>query len=236
MCRAMGILGSHEPQSVLFERYAESLPSLYKFAFVRDPLSRFVSAYQWRQIEKELPEAEHSTDLRRLKGITIGECAAILVNEPALLAQHLAPQSQYIETPEKMDFIGRFENLVKDWQVICRAVRVNIPLPHLNKSVALDTIPDSVKDAVRELYADDYRKFGYPIPRGILHGATGIAKAITGTGGASEELVARRTAICNAPCEHAVTSLGVFQTCNLCGCSTWAKVRNATEKCPAGKW
>ncbi len=71
--------------------------------------------------------------------------------------------------------------------------------------------------------------------RALAHGAAGIARAVTGTGGASAELIEQRTAIC-AACPHAVLSLGVLQRCDLCGCSTWGKVRNAGEKCPAGKW
>ena len=69
----------------------------------------------------------------------------------------------------------------------------------------------------------------------VIHGAAGIAKALTGTGGASDELVATRLAVCNA-CPHAEKFLGMLQRCGLCGCSTWAKIRNADERCPAGKW
>jgi hypothetical protein len=69
----------------------------------------------------------------------------------------------------------------------------------------------------------------------IAHGAAGIARAVTGTGGANEELVRKRTSIC-ATCQHNVLSLGLIHKCELCGCLTWAKARNLEEKCPAGKW
>ena len=69
----------------------------------------------------------------------------------------------------------------------------------------------------------------------IVHGAVGIAKAVAGMGGADAELVKSRTEICGA-CEHAILAAGLLQQCKLCGCSTWAKVRNRGEKCPAGKW
>jgi hypothetical protein len=72
-------------------------------------------------------------------------------------------------------------------------------------------------------------------PARLAHGAVGIARAVTGTGGASAETVTARLAICN-PCEHAQLTAGVLRRCRLCGCSTWAKVRNAAEQCPAGKW
>jgi len=69
----------------------------------------------------------------------------------------------------------------------------------------------------------------------VIHGAKGIAKAIFGVGGADEALIKSRTDICNT-CENAILSLGVLSRCKLCGCATWAKVRNANEHCPAGKW
>jgi hypothetical protein len=32
------------------------------------------------------------------------------------------------------------------------------------------------------------------------------------------------------------SSFGGTGKCKKCGCSTWAKLRMATEKCPIGKW
>ena len=53
---------------------------------------------------------------------------------------------------------------------------------------------------------------------------------------ASKELLEERQAICKA-CEFwnskALKGTG---RCMKCGCSTWAKLRMATEKCPIGKW
>jgi hypothetical protein len=70
---------------------------------------------------------------------------------------------------------------------------------------------------------------------GAIHSAAGIAKAVAGQGGADDETIANRTAICTA-CDQAVMVAGTFQQCTICKCATWAKVRNATEKCPLGKW
>src|SRR5579859_426742 len=74
----------------------------------------------------------------------------------------------------------------------------------------------------------------YPVPRNtvstIAHGVAGIAKAVTGTGGADDELVRSRTNIC-ATCQHNVLSMGLVHKCELCGCLTWAKARNLEEKC-----
>jgi hypothetical protein len=86
----------------------------------------------------------------------------------------------------------------------------------------------------------DRRRPGIP-PRQVLtpvkvaHGVVGLVKAITGTGGATAETVAARVAVCNA-CPNASWIAGMLIQCRLCGCSTWAKVRNAGETCPIGKW
>lgn len=82
----------------------------------------------------------------------------------------------------------------------------------------------------RVLFLDERRTGG--LSR-VAHGAVGIARAVTGTGGASAELIDRRSAIC-AACEH-WRAVGMGR-CDLCGCLTWAKVRNKDEKCPVGKW
>lgn len=75
---------------------------------------------------------------------------------------------------------------------------------------------------------------GPPKPT-LAHGAAGVARAVTGTGGADAKTIEHRSRIC-AACPHNILTLGLINRCDLCGCLTWAKVRNATEKCPAGKW
>ncbi len=53
---------------------------------------------------------------------------------------------------------------------------------------------------------------------------------------ASEDLLSRRKEICSK-CEF-WNPKGFKNTgrCMKCGCSTWTKLRMATEKCPIGKW
>jgi hypothetical protein len=53
---------------------------------------------------------------------------------------------------------------------------------------------------------------------------------------ASGEVLKQRQSVCEA-CEfwNAKAFNGTGR-CMKCGCSTWAKLRMATEKCPIGKW
>ena len=50
------------------------------------------------------------------------------------------------------------------------------------------------------------------------------------------EILATREATCRACPEWDATAMGGTGRCAKCGCSTWAKLRMATERCPLGKW
>lgn len=50
------------------------------------------------------------------------------------------------------------------------------------------------------------------------------------------ETLATREATCRACPEWDAEALNKTGRCRKCGCSTWAKLRMATEKCPMGKW
>ena len=52
----------------------------------------------------------------------------------------------------------------------------------------------------------------------------------------STEVLATREATCRACPEWDATALNNTGRCRKCGCSTWAKLRMATERCPIGKW
>lgn len=50
------------------------------------------------------------------------------------------------------------------------------------------------------------------------------------------EILAARQDICKACPEWDAQALNNTGRCRKCGCSTWAKLRMATERCPLGKW
>ena len=50
------------------------------------------------------------------------------------------------------------------------------------------------------------------------------------------EILATREATCRACPEWDAAALNGTGRCRKCGCSTWAKLRMATESCPLGKW
>ena len=50
------------------------------------------------------------------------------------------------------------------------------------------------------------------------------------------EILAERESTCRACLEWDAAALNSTGRCRKCGCSTWAKLRMATERCPVGKW
>ena len=49
-------------------------------------------------------------------------------------------------------------------------------------------------------------------------------------------ILAAREATCRACPEWDAGAMGGTGRCRICKCSTWAKLRLATERCPLGKW
>jgi len=50
------------------------------------------------------------------------------------------------------------------------------------------------------------------------------------------DIFATREATCRECPEWDAQALNATGRCRKCGCSTWAKLRMATERCPIGKW
>lgn len=50
------------------------------------------------------------------------------------------------------------------------------------------------------------------------------------------EALVTREAACRACDQWDAAALNATGRCRKCGCSTWAKLRMATERCPLGKW
>ena len=74
--------------------------------------------------------------------------------------------------------------------------------------------------------AEMLARFGHAAGRFIRHGAPTTPP----------EVLAEREATCRACPEWDAAALNSTGRCRKCGCSTWAKLRMATEACPIGKW
>ena len=86
----------------------------------------------------------------------------------------------------------------------------------------LAKMPESLRETHKQMLA----RFG--------HAAHRFARA--GFAATPPDILATREATCRACPEWDAAALNNTGRCRKCGCSTWAKLRMATEACPIGKW
>jgi hypothetical protein len=136
----------------------EFFAGLFKFAFVRNPWDLQVSSYH--HLKRERPHLleghESFEDFTRWK------------LDPARPYQYhldtaITPQTDYLIDLHgrlQTDFIGRYENLLEDFDTICKRIGVTTPpLPH--KRQATDRAKDYrgyYSDALAERVGDHFRR------------------------------------------------------------------------------
>ena len=132
---------------------------LFKFAFVRNPYDRLVSAWSWRCFPyRSSTFRDFVLNLDFWRAIDVGN--------------HLRPQVEFIHSKTDgllVDFVGRFEQINEDLQIL--ADRIGVPdlakqMGHQNRS--RDPSDDyrryydeETRGIVRLVYAEDFRTFGY---------------------------------------------------------------------------
>ncbi len=144
----------------------------FKFAFVRNPWDRFFSLYNYfhnMDESHQFYKYNHHflPEVKKFK--TFDEfCLAF----PTLRLRnnfHFYRQTEYVLDAagrRVTDFLGRYENLQKDAQRLCRQLELGPPeaIPHKNRSNTLDYrehyTPSGV-EVIGKYYESDIQQFGY---------------------------------------------------------------------------
>jgi len=151
------------------EFYCSNFNDYFSFTFARNPWSKMASDYLWMtNLDKnsngckrkgtflEYLNNENDFDLENLK------------KETFYRYDHILPQTDFVlnNKGERMvDFIGKFENLQEDFNIVCD--KIGIPqqqIPHNNKSNHkhyTEYYDDETREIVAEKYARDIEHFGY---------------------------------------------------------------------------
>lgn len=141
--------------TALFEDYL-------KFAFVRHPLGRFVSA--WR--DKVVDHNYFGFDRAELEQMQVIENFAQWVAELDLTRadHHLALQTRLVDLTQ-IDHLGRLETFDEDFAGICRMLGLPVAATTaLNRSSRDDTaapVSQELTSMVAELYRLDFQVLGY---------------------------------------------------------------------------
>lgn len=136
------------------------IASYFKFSIVRNPWSRMISLW------KEFTTREFRINQLLDSQINITKSTKFIdfikiTNE--FDNHHWQSQLDFI--PNDMDFIGKFESLQDDFNVICNKVQItNITLPHMWKTIHRDYkeyYNERAIQMVASKYAEDIEKFNY---------------------------------------------------------------------------
>lgn len=143
----------HFTYKKILEKSNKNLLTYFSFSFVRNPWSREVSEFFWRK----------SWDTE-LTNYTFKDYILFYNNKTC----HGLPQNTFVldkDGKQLVDFIGKFENLQEDFDIICE--KIGIPkkkLPYSNKSKHkhyTEYYNNETKQIVAEKYAKDIEYFGY---------------------------------------------------------------------------
>lgn len=145
-----------------------SYADYFTFAFVRDPLDRFVSAWHDKVVYHNYYDFDPATHDR----MQVVEEFARWVATQDLSAvpgtdQHLTLQSRMIDL-NRVDFVGRLETFDRDFAEVCERVGA----PAVPTAPRNQTAPggrdrqasDELRGLVAQMYRRDYQVLGYPSP------------------------------------------------------------------------
>jgi chondroitin 4-sulfotransferase 11 len=144
----------------------------FKFAFVRNPYTRLVSAYEfllrgghpaWKEDQRFRDDVlTHYTGFEDfvLRWVTPKLTCAIF---------HFRPQTQFLTLDGKlvMDFIGKHEQIGDDFARVAERLQIRAELGHRNRTEGLRRPLDSyfsddrIVERVKEVYAEDFRLLQY---------------------------------------------------------------------------
>jgi len=147
------------------ETECKSNLDFFRFAFARNPWDRFASMYLYF---KKFGQGKSSNDLHSGEIVNrFDSFRNFTINLNNVYSEfkssHWQSQTAWFES--RVDFIGRFESLQEDFNIVCG--KIGIPkqkLPHENKSKHkhyTEYYDDETREIVAEKYAKDIEYFGY---------------------------------------------------------------------------
>lgn len=140
-----------------------SVKDYYKFAFVRNPYDRLVSAFYNFRFSPEHREWAHPI----YKYDVFRDFVLDIENSGCLDFIHLAPQFDFLRVGDSIgaDFVGRYENLNEDFAKVEAHLGLNhveLPVVRTSRHPHHTLMYNSeMKRKVQEIYEKDFEEFGY---------------------------------------------------------------------------
>ncbi len=175
MSLALGAPKPHVPISryAAFDRSA--FLDFYKFAFVRNPWDRLLSAFSDLRDAANRPAWGEGMLWSRahLSRFANFENFVVALDNPKLRRtilshHHFRPQLDWLTLPRsnqcEMDFLGRFETVGEDFATVARKLAIDETLPMMNHSSHTpyrEAYSRKMQGIVGDIYEADIRAFGY---------------------------------------------------------------------------
>ena len=163
--------GRYDPPA--FGEIPAAWQPLFKFAFVRHPFSRFVSAYKmFTDGTHNEPDWSMPHDARPL---TVAAFIDIVLDDEIIFEErrqrfeekirhHTIPQTHPFNCLGLADFVGRYENLEQDFASIAARVGVPAQLPHMHRTEHghwSHCLSQRERDRLWMFYREDFEQLGY---------------------------------------------------------------------------
>jgi len=151
-----------------------SFNSYFKFSFVRNPWARLLSEFIWKKkINSQMKNKLKDKICLDYNAISFNSWLSTVNSiktddEFCDSIRHILPQYDFTfdaNGNSLVDFIGKFENLQEDFNIICDKIKIpQQQLLHLNKTQHkhyTEYYDDETRSIVAEKYAKDIEYFGY---------------------------------------------------------------------------
>jgi len=148
----------------------------FKFSFVRDPVSRFVSSYNYLKNGGNTQADKYFSRTYMCKYPDMISLLKKLSQEKERFGifkiinwGHFIPQVNFLcdSTGIQVDYVGKVENIDIDFSFVSQKINnTSVSLQKLNSSPAFgkEFISDEVKRVIWNVYRDDYETFHYDKP------------------------------------------------------------------------
>ena len=168
--------------------------------------------------------------------------AALVKIKSRRLGTHFEHQSRLLHVPNVVHLYRAPEHVAAFFEATCLG---DPPKIYTKEN------PSDLDEEIRSVYAADQALFDSilapgqkadkstlpPLTKQLRTAAIAAGRFIRhGAPTTPPEILAAREDTCRACPEWDAAALNGTGRCRKCGCSTWAKLRMATESCPLGKW
>jgi len=154
-----------------FDRY-------FKFAFVRNPWDRLVSAYLFMKQGGLTPAARSWSDVHLARFDSFASFVREWVTPENIASwRHFRPQHGYVTADGRVavDYLGCFEHLARDFNIVSARLGIAARLRHENRTAGRGAdyrsyYTAAAAELVASVYARDIEMFGYHFDRAAPDG------------------------------------------------------------------